>query len=787
MNKRILKDKEGRLATCELGYQVFGSGSFGFVQELSSCVFSPIEPSHDVFLGKKVLKTLYNVLKEEDYVHLQRLTTLCHPNLVRCLMVGHIVNTNELDLKLTHIIMEYCEGGNLNHLAEVEPRKMTENYVLHLAEQVAKAIAYLHTRDPVTIYGDLKGKNILFKDKACMQVKIADLDSFGTFKGSRTQHGFAKDPAGSLTHMSPEMLRTCDNLNSRTNMDELVGRKTDIYSFACLILELINNGRVPYTDKNKRRIAPEYLSQDDFRKMINEGYCPDVSILRFASNAFRYSVQLEALLNQCLNRNPEERPDCNDLLACVSYLRTGGNPRLCIDISNFLRETYKDYSWDIVVPSNHKVVHFLVAPKHTKDIWLQRAGSTQDEVLGPTTTENTILLRGKQSQGCFVFYRYTPDSKTTVVVFWVDPKLMTDGRLKVAGSINSRLKGANVLEVTSYLQNQAMDYLFAVGIFDWNGVIGVQLTREADLLDIDDDRTVLVCLPMLKSIVLPPKDEMTLVAQDRVSQYTVFRYQQLLDGISATLAVKAISVANVSAQQVVNQVSVLDVNLGFLLRFRHENLVRYLSLQFDDSTDSLARRTYNIVMEFCEGTELTKFVRNVLPMSTVVNFSCQILDGLTYLHKSNVSHRALHGDHVMVTGFGANSVGRVRLISIARIRELLPRENQSFDPNHSDRILPLFMPPEVAERVGSKTDIWSFGCVMIQIITGDLPVMEKRQFSATVERIVPQIPDQIPPVLDDVIRQCLHLEYDKRPSAMDLLKKVWMSQAKVQGLFTPPR
>ncbi|OWA52904.1 hypothetical protein BV898_17346 [Hypsibius exemplaris] len=243
---------------------------------------------------------------------------------VRCLMVGHAVTQSVLGKKRIHIILEYCEGGNLYQYSKKEPHKMTEKYVLHLAEQVAKGIRYLHTRDPVIVYGDLKGKNILFQDTAFMQVKIADLDSFGMFKGSQTLRGFTKNPVGTPTHMSPEMLKICDELNSLSNMDERVGRRTDMYSFACLILELINMGQVPYTDKNKLSIAQNELSSLlAIRNVINKGGCPDVSILFSAPNALQYSRELQALLNQCLHSNPAERPDCHDLLACISYLKTG--------------------------------------------------------------------------------------------------------------------------------------------------------------------------------------------------------------------------------------------------------------------------------------------------------------------------------------------------------------------------------------------------------------------------------------------------------------------------------
>ncbi|OWA54237.1 putative serine/threonine-protein kinase drkD [Hypsibius exemplaris] len=343
MAELILQDQEGRCATCEFDGHILGCGSFGFIRKLSSS-HGPIDPSHDAFNGKTVLKTLSHQFNEEHFVHLQRLTTLSHPNLVRCLMVGYPVNPSLLVPKLIHIILEYCEGGNLHQLAIKEPHKMTEKYILHLAEQIAKGIRYLHTRDPIIVYGDLKGENILFQDTAFMQVKIADLDSFGMFKGSQTLHGFMKNPSGSPTHMSPEMLMICDKLNSLSNMDERVGRRTDMYSFACLILELINKGEVPYTDKNKLSIAQNELSSLlAIRNVINKGGSPDVSILFSAPNTMRYSRELQALLNQCLHCNPAERPDCHDLLACVSYLRT--DPKRSYSDAETQTESFKpEYS-----------------------------------------------------------------------------------------------------------------------------------------------------------------------------------------------------------------------------------------------------------------------------------------------------------------------------------------------------------------------------------------------------------------------------------------------------------
>ena len=88
------------------------------------------------------------------------------------------------------------------------------------------------------------------------------------------------------------------------------------------------------------------------------------------------------------------------------------------------------------------------------------------------------------------------------------------------------------------------------------------------------------------------------------------------------------------------------------------------------------------------------------------------------------------------------------------------------------------MAPEVINQTkkGRKSDVWSFGCTLLEMCSGKNPWYEynfDNPYTAIlkigIQNEIPKIPDDINPELDKLIRSCLNRSYDERPTALQLL------------------
>lgn len=143
-----------------------------------------------------------------------------------------------------------------------------------------------------------------------------------------------------------------------------------------------------------------------------------------------------------------------------------------------------------------------------------------------------------------------------------------------------------------------------------------------------------------------------------------------------------------------------------------------------------------IVMEFIEGRSLHNVIYSSpestmseqkqeestdqqlgspTPINQALNIAFQITDGLIAAHQKGIVHRDLKSKNIMV-----NSQGRVKLLDFGLAR----LHNASSLTNHGTTIgTVLYMSPEQAngDEVDHRTDIWSLGVVLYEMLTGKRP------------------------------------------------------------------
>jgi serine/threonine-protein kinase len=199
--------------------------------------------------------------------------------------------------------------------------------------------------------------------------------------------------------------------------------------------------------------------------------------------------------------------------------------------------------------------------------------------------------------------------------------------------------------------------------------------------------------------------------------------------------------------------------------FQHENIVHVYDYVVEDD------RRY-IVMEYVEGTNLFDLLSQVDRMASDVAaiVALQLARALEYAHFRGVVHRDIKPSNVVIS-----NLGEVKLMDfgIARAEALgdMTRPGVALGT-------PSYMSPEqiMGERVDWRSDLFSFGIVLYQMLTGRKPFRERG------ERTVMQVilkDDHVPPralfpdiprVLAKVVARCLRKQPQERWESTEALR-----------------
>uniref|UniRef100_S4R4B7 Protein kinase domain-containing protein n=1 Tax=Petromyzon marinus TaxID=7757 RepID=S4R4B7_PETMA len=149
----------------------------------------------------------------------------------------------------------------------------------------------------------------------------------------------------------------------------------------------------------------------------------------------------------------------------------------------------------------------------------------------------------------------------------------------------------------------------------------------------------------------------------------------------------------------------------------HSNLVRYYGVE-------LHREEMYIFMEYCDEGTLEEVSRLGLQEPVIRHYTKQICTAITELHERGIVHRDIK---VSPPWLGANifltSTGHIKLgdfgcsVKLKNISQTMPGEVNSTLGTAA------YMAPEVITRArgeghGRAADIWSLGCVLIEMATG---------------------------------------------------------------------
>lgn len=242
------------------------------------------------------------------------------------------------------------------------------------------------------------------------------------------------------------------------------------------------------------------------------------------------------------------------------------------------------------------------------------------------------------------------------------------------------------------------------------------------------------------------------------------------------LAVKEVPINRRDAQDEEFRAS-LENEVSIMRDLKHPHIVAYLGHDYIDGC-------LYMYLEHMAGGTLTQALNEFGPFEEflIARYSYQLLQGLEYLHtrEPSIIHRDIKGSNVLI-----GSDNEVKLADFGcskRTDETLTHTMRGSIP---------WMAPEVIahSRYGRGADIWSFGCVQIEMGTANVPWGRFEHQMQALVRIglsqeTPPLPPAISTVCEDFILLCVRRDVATRPCAAELLGHEFLRAAAAEAVDT---
>jgi hypothetical protein len=176
-----------------------------------------------------------------------------------------------------------------------------------------------------------------------------------------------------------------------------------------------------------------------------------------------------------------------------------------------------------------------------------------------------------------------------------------------------------------------------------------------------------------------------------------------------------------------------------------------------------------LVMELAEGETLChRLQKGPLPVDEALEIALQIADGLEAAHETGIVHRDLKPANVMIS-----SDGKVKILDFGLGKPWQTKEgdpdltqSETVTAHHTAGGVLLgtaaYMSPEQArgKPVDNRTDIWAFGCVLYEMLTGDKAyggetITDVLASVVTAEPDWERLPDTTGPAIQRLLQRCL--------------------------------
>ena len=210
-----------------------------------------------------------------------------------------------------------------------------------------------------------------------------------------------------------------------------------------------------------------------------------------------------------------------------------------------------------------------------------------------------------------------------------------------------------------------------------------------------------------------------------------------------------------------------------LVRLQHPHILPILEYGFE------AQMRYTVSPYLPGGTLTQKIKTAPLSIEEILRYGTEIASALDYLHSEGVIHRDLKSQNILLDlrdNCYLTDFGLARLVSTSTV---------AFHTGHGTP--PYASPEQIQSRaLTSRSDLFSFGILLYEMFTGQLPWNGKKQLGMEQLNSEQELPDPrefnegLPFVLADVLRRVTAADPDLRPPSAAEIMRV------IRRIFTTP-
>ena len=159
--------------------------------------------------------------------------------------------------------------------------------------------------------------------------------------------------------------------------------------------------------------------------------------------------------------------------------------------------------------------------------------------------------------------------------------------------------------------------------------------------------------------------------------------------------------------------------IDFLKKCRHGSIVSYIE-------DFYEQNMFLIIMEFCSGGDLAKFIdsqQHLLEVDFIMDWVEQLASGVSFIHKKKIIHRDLKPANIFLT-FDKNL--KIGDFGVAKGLDRTSGLASTFAGTI------VYIAPEIhgGEKYDNTADLWSLGCIIFEIATLKKAFLGKDFFQA---------------------------------------------------------